>query len=438
MTFARLSKPLKGLSDLAPRLPCAGVAAALALSMPLLFPAPLSAFAQQSSGYTPPPMFEEMTPPMVRPEAPDGYIVRPKTSSDPERSHQPPPRYAPQPQEQQRPVIQPSVQAPAPPAAPVIPARPRMMEPIIEAPPRAAPTPVRPVIQPKTAAPAAKTGGAESRTVAPKAAVKPAPPSPSAAVPAAPERAKTAPSVKVPTKSAPVPKADTPLPPSVDGAIIKPAPRDPAQSAITGPKTMPSLPVHGVDEIVIHNEAAGESDEPTIFERLNTPPAPSAAPSPRAPEDIAAPAAAMPAAQPAPAQEASRTLQPLPPVPKQNIAPTPFDAGEQGALKKTIAFQPGQIGLVEADRDAIVAGVLEGLDEKQDWRVQIKAFATPHGTGIASDRRIALARALSLRTAMIEQGILPSRIDVLAEGLQSGNTAPADRIDLYLYGPQIP
>ena len=107
-------------------------------------------------------------------------------------------------------------------------------------------------------------------------------------------------------------------------------------------------------------------------------------------------------------------------------------------LKKIIPFQPGQIGLPQAEADPIVAGIVKQLDgeDKKDWRVQIRSYATPHGTGLSSDRRIALSRALSLRTTMIAQGVPASAIDVSAEGLQSQSGGPPDRVDVYLYGPK--
>ncbi|PZO77773.1 MAG: hypothetical protein DI626_12225, partial [Micavibrio aeruginosavorus] len=125
------------------------------------------------------------------------------------------------------------------------------------------------------------------------------------------------------------------------------------------------------------------------------------------------------------------------PRPDPNVTPARFAPNDQGVLKKTIPFEAGQIGMKGEDVNPIAAGVVAELDgkEKADWRVQIRSFATPHGAGLSSDRRIALSRALSLRSALIEKGVPASRIDVMAQGLEieSGEQA-GDRIDLYLYG----
>jgi outer membrane protein OmpA-like peptidoglycan-associated protein len=201
-----------------------------------------------------------------------------------------------------------------------------------------------------------------------------------------------------------------PPPPSAAAPAIEPVKRDPHVSAIKGPKTMPALPARNVEQQVTF-EAAPETPE-TIMERHRKE------------------AQAKRAGEP--------TLTPVVPAPNPNVQPAEFDRGGQDVLKKIIPFQPGQISLPSADADPIVAGVVKELDreEMKDWRVQIKAYATPHGTGLSSDRRIALSRALSLRSTMIAQGVPASKIDVLAEGLQSEGASPPDRIDLYLYGPK--
>ena len=182
---------------------------------------------------------------------------------------------------------------------------------------------------------------------------------------------------------------------------------------------MPSLPVQNVDGQVTHDTPAAP-EEQTILERVNQDKAP----------------AEKTVATPAPVATAPQNPAPAFPAPAPDVPPASFDTAEQGALKKTIPLQPGQIGLDKAQSDPIVAAVMEQLKDKEGWRVQIKSFATPHGAGVSSDRRIALARALSLRSTLITQGVPASAIDVLAEGLQSDAPAAPDRIDLYLYGPK--
>ncbi|HEU4838297.1 MAG TPA: hypothetical protein VFS88_02680, partial [Micavibrio sp.] len=355
------------------------------LAMTFLMPAqPVQA---QDAGYAPPPMFEDMTPPMVRPQGQDGYIVTPKASTNtqlPEPTLGRPPAVVP------RVSVDPdavrSAPAPAPSPAPAaatpapsVPKSPKT--PVVPAAP-AAPVPppkMKPVVEEtyiKRDAPMKKPEPPKKRSEEPRteAIGKPAP-TPAPSRPAAPA---------VPSKK---PAGDTkaPSPPSVEAPSAAPAKRDPHVSAIQGPKTMPALPAGNVEQQVTF-EAAPETPE-TIMERHRKE------------------AQAKRAGQP--------TLTPIVPAPNPNVQPAEFDRGGQDVLKKIIPFQPGQISLRSADADPIVAGVVKELDreEMKDWRVQIKAYATPHGTGLSSDRRIALSRALSLRSTMITQGVPANKID---------------------------
>lgn len=214
----------------------------------------------------------------------------------------------------------------------------------------------------------------------------------------------------VPAPSPALEESKTPAPVSAEDSRTAPI-RDPHVSAIKGPKTMPALPTGEVAAEPLF-KAEENPAEPTMFERQQM----------KAQEDV---------------KKDTVELVPVVPRPKEGVTPASFETGEQGALKKSLSFQPGQIRLEEAQTDEIAAGVVKELEgeDKEDWRVQIRSYATPSGTGLASDRRIALNRALSLRSSLIAQGIPAGKIDVMAEGqapAQGG--APADRIDLYLYG----
>lgn len=294
------------------------------------------ALAQTDTVYTPPPMFDDMTPPMVRPESKTGNIVEPKESSAPK----------------------------AAPAAPQVP---------VSIAPRISSDPDMP----------------QKRPLMPVPPKKPEPP-------------KQAADVAVPTPSS----APTSTP-------IKEK-----SSAITGPKTMPALPATSVDSQVLYNGDEGVRSnikEPTIFERHQQ----------EAHEKTKADSA-----------DDKKSLMPVVPRPKNTANPVAFESGEQGALKKVIPFEAGQIRIPEELTNSLAAGVVKELDKdgKDGWRVQIKSYATAYGDGISSDRRIALSRALSLRSSLVTQGVAASRIDVFSEGAPSNAGAQGDRIDLYLYG----
>ena len=303
----------------------------------------MPALAQADAGYSPPPMFEDMTPPMVRPEKPTGNLVEKKVS--------PPP------------VVE-KVQE----------------KPVVVA-PRVSVNPDAPKIRPI-----------------------PIPPKKPAAVPATPQ-------------------ASVPSAPGFE----KPK----YESAIKGPKTMPALPAEKVDTQVLYNGDEDKGAQQTIFERQ---------------QKIAAEErkTATQAVAPVSANKASdKTVEPIDPVvprPKDASAAVRFETETQQALKKIIHYEPGQIRLVEDLTNSIAAGVVQELDaeDKKDWRVHIKSYATPHGDGISSDKRIALSRALSLRSSLIEQGVAANRMDVLSEGIPADGTKGKDRIDLYLYETKAP
>lgn len=64
-------------------------------------------------------------------------------------------------------------------------------------------------------------------------------------------------------------------------------------------------------------------------------------------------------------------------------------------------------------------------------RVQLNAYADGTAETISAARRLSLARALTVRSYLIEQGIRSSNIDVRALGI-AGDTGPADRVDILL------
>ena len=59
------------------------------------------------------------------------------------------------------------------------------------------------------------------------------------------------------------------------------------------------------------------------------------------------------------------------------------------------------------------------------------AYASSMGEQASTSRRVSLSRALSVRAALIDQGVSPLRINVLAEGDKNPGGDP-DRVDLFL------
>jgi hypothetical protein len=232
-----------------------------------------------------------------------------------------------------------------------------------------------------------------------------------------------------------------PIPPKKPAAapVVSqaPAPSMPAsekpkyESAIKGPKTMPALPAEKVDTQVLYNGDEDKGAQLTIFERQQKMAAEEKKTATQAVTTVPANISSGKAVEP---------IDPVVPRPKDSSSAVRFETETQQALKKVIHYEPGQIRLVEGVTNSIAAGVVKELDteDKRDWRVHIKSYATPHGDGISSDKRIALSRALSLRSSLIEQGVPANRMDVLAEGIPADGTKGVDRIDLYLYQTKAP
>lgn len=400
MKSARLSKSLKLIL--------------LSLSAIVSY-APIS--IAQDSGYAPPPMFDDMTPSMVRPQSNNGYIVEPKASPNtqlpPETPNAKPvilPRVSPAPASADAPPVTTTPVQKKPAVAPTAPAPPKKMQPIID--PRdtqakKAPA-VKPVEKPVVKKPVVET---------PKAPAPVPPQKPAAEAPVAKKiEAPSAPAKpEIPAEPVKVQEKKAGPTSSTGDERTAPIKRNPKESAIKGPKTMPALPT---EDIVKQNtfqsaKPADEKETQTIMERHK-----------RQTEEAK--------------KKTEDKKEPVAVRPKENVPPASFQKGEQGAMKRTIPFAQGQIGLSSEEINPVAVAVTQELDRdgQEEWRVQIKAYATPYGTGVSSDKRIALSRALSLRTALIEQGVPAARIDVLAEGQQTGSGEKPDRIDLYLYGPE--
>jgi len=75
---------------------------------------------------------------------------------------------------------------------------------------------------------------------------------------------------------------------------------------------------------------------------------------------------------------------------------------------------------------------LDGLANQikdTDMRLQIRGFAKGDDSDQSSARRMALSRALSVRSYLMDKGIKPVRLDVRALGSET-DQMPIDRVDL--------
>lgn len=392
----------------------------------------------QDSTYTPPPMFDDPTPPMVRPETTTGNIVEPKKST-----REPAVDYKP---------VQPAV----PPIAPVVPQPPAYVAPAQPLEEQPLPSMMIPILEgdpattkaPSATQPAKPVVKAPTKPAMVRKKDKPTPPPPVKPVPPVKAAQKKEPAAIVPDAVlAPLPTpapepvtvspAETPVVPAsvVNAPIVVDAPKPVAPIAIepqkpitqpaakitnkgvvTGPKTMPAVPTKSVEEEETFLDlTAPIRPEKTILE-LHQERMEAEKNKDKKKKD-----------------KSSDTLTPL--VPASAESAQPFDDSKQGALKKILPYQPGQITLADGDLAAISSGVAGELSGRPTWRILIRSYATSTGVGLSSERRIALSRVLALRKALLDQGIEASRIDVQSEGADTNAKESGDRIDLYLFDP---
>jgi len=154
-------------------------------------------------------------------------------------------------------------------------------------------------------------------------------------------------------------------------------------------------------------------------------PAPAAAPTP-APAAAAAPPPT-PASSPAtPPRSASNTPPPPPPAatPPQTASLPP-----EGGLPTRILV-PANVSDLPDQAKAPLDAVAKVMKADAQLRVQLMAYANGPADQANQARRISLARAIAVRSYLIEQGISSTRIDVRALGNRSESGGPLDRVDV--------
>ncbi len=95
-----------------------------------------------------------------------------------------------------------------------------------------------------------------------------------------------------------------------------------------------------------------------------------------------------------------------------------------------LEFIGGSVDLLPRHEFILEQDIISTLNTKPDLRIEIQSFATSADNGQSSARRISLARAVSIRSFLIEQNIAPNRIDIRALGEET-TLEPIDRSDLF-------
>jgi len=227
---------------------------------------------------------------------------------------------------------------------------------------------------------------------------------------------------------APAPKRAAPPPPQ---AAIPAPPSDAALAAIkpaAGPRSasQPAKPPLAAPEIRERTSAAAPS--PAVIPPVPPPAgrAPSLAdipPPPNVPPVSAAPRVPV-TATPAPAAKAA-------PAPKTQVAGIPRTGSIGNGDQRQIVFAPGSAQLEGAGKSTLQA-VAEALAKDPALRVELRAYARGTDNNVSQARRLSLSRALAIRSALISQGVKPTRIDVRALGNRVPSGIP-NRVDLSVF-----
>jgi outer membrane protein OmpA-like peptidoglycan-associated protein len=188
-------------------------------------------------------------------------------------------------------------------------------------------------------------------------------------------------------------------------------------------------------------ERPAPAPEPSAAAATQAPPAPQASPA-AAPQP--APAPAPPAATLPEAAPPVIALAPVPPPPAVQAPPPPpppisdtaTSAATAAGTGLRVTFGTGETDLSPASATAIQNLVQTGPQgDGISFNVVAYAAGTPEDPSTA--RRLSLARALAVRSALIADGVSSTRIYVRALGAQAGD-APPDRVDLSVLGVNAP
>lgn len=242
--------------------------------------------------------------------------------------------------------------------------------------------------------PSSRTGSSSSSNKAP-------PPPPRAAV------AATAPDNEIPSVPAHPrkPVASAPVqPPSNSTAALPPPPppaAEPAKPAVDSSLTLPPPP----------SANAGSVNAGGVFGRVGGSAPPPPPPATAEPREVSPPAPTPP-----------------PAAPPQKLAAVPPPANVQAAPATSTSLSlpfEAQGQALSGDAESQLASLAQRLRGSQE-RIQVNAYAS--GDNASSAKRLALSRALTVRSYLTEKGIASTRIDVRAVG--PAETGPKDRVDI--------
>ena len=216
-------------------------------------------------------------------------------------------------------------------------------------------------------------------------------------------------------------KAEPPMaaPPPSPAPVVKaePAPVEMKAAALPPPPPMPA-PAAPEPPAVKMEAQKGAPKADAMAEKK--PAAPKAEPP-----MTSAPAAAPPPPPPPPPETKTVKLAPAPEVSKPS--PPPVQSLAPG-LAMQVAF-PEKASKLPAEAKDELKGLAVKLRGRDDFRLQLLAYAGGESLSPSKARRLSLSRALSVRSFLIESGVHSTRIDVRALGNKTAE-GPINRVDV--------
>jgi outer membrane protein OmpA-like peptidoglycan-associated protein len=256
-----------------------------------------------------------------------------------------------------------------------------------------------------------KALGLETKPLpAPRESVMAAPlePSPSETVKDIPDLPETSDRPAWSPLAAPVQPAMTGEPTTTAEAMATPM-------AVSAPEPTTAPEVVGVAEPTTTPEAASAPETESALETESTPEAASAPPSPSTPQASAPP--------PEPDDSAAETT-----AADSTGAPATQTAALPPLEGVRLLFAEDTADLSDAVKRDLVR-FAEDLLRHDKQRIQLLAYAQGTEDSASRARRLSLSRALAVRNYLMEQGVLPTRMDVRALGNKTDDD-PRDRVDV--------
>jgi hypothetical protein len=250
--------------------------------------------------------------------------------------------------------------------------------------------------------------------------------------------------------SGPAATAALPVPPVQPDASPAPAPATTASSggqmmAVAGGPTPPTAPTPRtpaspttLTPMPPAVPAPTAPVPPGATASLTPPPAAtgSLAPPPTAPASPVPPPATLPSAAPPLA-----VLAPIPPPVVPPAAKPPEPPPVSATAATTVVPAPSGLRLIfqstESDLSPAASGAVSDLVKSTPKGDSVTYNVVAYAAGVADDpsiaRRMSLSRGLSVRAALLADGVASTHIYIRALGAEGGD-APADRVDLTVLG----